>query len=36
MKTSSKSSTVLWSGNGYHCYIPSDSKGKVLDTNPKI
>jgi hypothetical protein len=28
---SNKPTTVIWSGNGYHCYIPTDSQGKILD-----
>lgn len=28
--------TVIWSGNGYHCYIPADSKGKILEQMTKF
>ena len=28
--------TVIWSGNGYHFYIPVDSKGKILERMPKF
>jgi hypothetical protein len=23
--------TVIWSGNGYHCYVPADSQEKILE-----
>jgi hypothetical protein len=26
-----KPTTVIWSGNGYHFYIPADSQGKILE-----
>ncbi|HET7344351.1 MAG TPA: hypothetical protein VFJ05_00585 [Nitrososphaeraceae archaeon] len=26
-----KLATVIWSGNGYHCYIPTDSQGNILE-----
>jgi hypothetical protein len=28
--------TVIWSGKGYHLYIPADSKGKILEQIPKF
>ncbi len=31
-----KPTTVIWSGNGYHYYIPVDSKGKILEQMPKF
>ena len=31
-----KLATVIWSGNGYHCYIPADSQGKILERMPKV
>lgn len=34
--SNNKSATVLWSGNGYHLYIPSDSKGKISDQTPNL
>jgi hypothetical protein len=27
---------VIWSGKGYHTYIPVDSKGKILEQMPKF
>jgi hypothetical protein len=33
---SSKPTTVIWSGNGYHFYIPTDSQGKILEHMPKF
>jgi len=29
-------STVIWSGNGYHFYIPCNSKGKILEQTPEF
>jgi hypothetical protein len=31
-----KSTTVLRTGNGYHCYIPADSQGKILEQMSKF
>ena len=31
-----KPATVIWSGKGYHLYIPADSKGKILEQIPKF
>lgn len=28
--------TVIWSGNGYHCYIPAASNGKILEQMTKF
>ena len=33
---SNKPTTVIWSGNGYHVYIPADSQGKILERMPKF
>lgn len=33
---SSKPTTVICSGNGYHFYIPADSQGKILVRMPKF
>lgn len=33
---SNKLATVIWSGNGYHCYIPADSNGKILERMTKF
>jgi hypothetical protein len=31
-----KSTTVIWSGNGYHFYIPADSQDKILEQMSKF
>jgi hypothetical protein len=31
-----KPTTVIWSGNGYHCCIPTDSQGNILEQMPKF
>jgi hypothetical protein len=33
---SNKPTTVIWSGNGIHFYIPADSQGKILERIPKF
>jgi len=35
-KSNKSTTTVLWSGNGYHCYIPSNSKGKILERSSEF
>ncbi|MPZ07058.1 MAG: DNA primase noncatalytic subunit PriX [Nitrososphaeraceae archaeon] len=31
-----KPTTVIWSGNGYHLYIPADSQGNILERMSKF
>ena len=33
---SNKPTTVIWSGNGYHFYIPVDSIGRILERMPEF
>jgi hypothetical protein len=28
--------TIIWSGNGYHLYIPADSQGVILEQMPEF
>lgn len=31
-----ESATIIWSGNGYHLYIPADSQGVILEQMPEF